>query len=143
MTGMYATFGTDRRMEEQGIILDYGDFRVTVARAGGANKAYALRLDAKVKPHRRAIDLGVLDDTISNRLLREVFAETVVKRWEVKRDGEWVDGIDAPDGGVLPFSRENVITTFEALPDLFTDIREQATRHTLFRQELREGDAGN
>jgi hypothetical protein len=67
----------------------------------------------------------------------------VIRDWEVKVGDEWQQGIENPDGGVLPFSKENILLTFNNLPDLFADIMEQAGKAMLFRLALREEAAGN
>lgn len=141
--GMYEDFKTDAAMERDGIVLDYGEFRVTVARAGGANKQYLKLLEVKTRPHQRAIQAGLLDNERSMAILREAYAETVVRNWEVRREDQWVQGIEGADGTLLPFTKENVLTTFQNLPDLFQDLMEQAGRGMLFRAALREQAGGN
>jgi len=140
---MYKEFLTNEKSEREGIILDYGDFRVTVARAGGANKDYAKILERKTRPHRRAIQTGNFTNEQAKALLREVSAEAVVRRWEVQQEGKWVDGIEGPNGDLLPFSKENVLMTFNALPDLFEDIQEQSQKIALYKDDLLEQAAKN
>jgi hypothetical protein len=147
--GMYDQFKTDGNLETQGIVLDYGDFRVTVARAGGANKRFERTLEAKTKAYKRAIQTETLPNEKGKAILREVFAEAVVLNWEVRKPGKkegedtWEVGIEGPSGDVLPFSADNVAATFKALPDLFADIQEQAGKVSLFRAAVLEAEAGN
>lgn len=152
--GMYQQFKTDPEVEKKGIDLNYGHFRVTVARSGGANKAYQRMLENKTRPYQRAIATGVMDNDRSMGIIREVFAETVILGWEVLAkknendelemvevndpEGEFVKGIEGPDGTILPVTVENLVKTFEALPDLFFDLRAQSDNMQLFRQGLRE-----
>lgn len=142
---MYTQFKTDVQLEQKGIIIDYGDFRVTVARAGGGNKKFARALEAKTKPLRRAIQTETLSNERGDEVLQEVYAEAVVLLWETKVDGKWQKGIENPvEGGkLLPFSAANVLATFKALPEIFADLREQAARMVLFRQDLMDNDQGN
>jgi hypothetical protein len=141
---MYAQFKTDGDLEAAGIVLDYGLFRVTVGRAGGSNKRFERVLEAKTKPFRRAIQTDTMDNKRGAEILREVYAEAVVLNWEVKQeDGSWAQGIEAEDGSLLPFSKDNVLATFNALPDLFADIQEQAGKVALFRAAVREAEGGN
>ncbi len=140
---MYNQFQTDTSLESKGVIVDYGDFRVTIGRAGGSNKRYARILAAKSKKHRRAIQTETITDEKALNLLREVFAESVVFNWETKVDGKWKKGIEGKDGKLLQFTVDNIIATFVALPDLFADIQEQAGSITLFRVVINEEDAGN
>jgi hypothetical protein len=142
---MYELFSSDPSAEKEGIALDYGEFRVTIARAGGANKRYAKLLNQKSKPFQRLIQLDQLDNDKAIEILMDVHSLCVVKNWEVKdEDGKWVDGIESADGkAILPVTPANIFDTFKALPDLFADIREQAEKGALFRNALREEAAGN
>lgn len=145
---MYKQFKTDDALEKQGIVIDYGSFRVTVARAGGSNKRFATLLDATSKPYRRAIQLETLPPEIADRIMREVFASAVVLNWEVNTTPDadeptWTVGIEQEDGSLGPFNKEAVMAAFVALPDLFADIREQAQKASLFREEIRTAEAGN
>ena len=140
---MYGQFQTDTNLESQGIVIDYGTFRITVARAGGANKRFAKTLEAKTKPFKRAIQTDTMDNERGLEILRETYAEAVVLNWETKKDGVFVQGIESQDGGILPFNKENVVFTFQNLPDLFTDIQQQAEKSALFRKFLQEQDAKN
>lgn len=71
----------------------------------------------------------------------------MVLNWEVKEtkgDKEtWKQGIEGPDGSILPFNEENLIATFAALPDLFLDIQVQSSKMKLFMAAEREADAKN
>lgn len=140
---MYGLFKTDGSLENSGVIIDYGSFRVTLARAGGSNKKYIKSLESKVKPYKRAIQTDTLDADRQVAILREVYAEAVVLNWEVKNAGKFVQGIESPEGEILGFNKENVIDAFSNLPDLFQDIQEQASKASLFRQDILEEDSGN
>lgn len=141
---MYKQFQTDENLEKKGIVIDYGDFRITIARAGGANKKFARVLEAKTKPYRRAIQTETMDNDRAMELLRETYAEAVILNWETKVEGEWNVGIENPDGEeLLPFSGDSVLQTLQALPDLFLDLQQQAGKVALFRQSIIEDDAGN
>lgn len=152
--GAFDLFSTNKEFEQGGIWLDYGQFRIKVARAGGFNRAFALRMDAVMKPYRRAIESETMDVALADRLLRTIYVDTVVKAWEVRRPAEgeepgdddpWVAGMDNPDDDdvLLEFNKDNVTRTFELLPDLFRDVREQATKSALFRKDIAEVEAKN
>jgi hypothetical protein len=89
------------------------------------------------------MDAGLLKTERAEDILRETYAEAVILNWEVLQDGQWVQGIEGPNGDLLPFTKANVVQALAALGDLFNDIREQATSHALFRAEVREAEAGN
>ena len=114
---VYAAFETSKPLESDGIAVDYGDFRFTIARAGGSNRRYLYALERKMRPHRRALAAGVLDEEVATRLLAEAYAEAVILGW---------DGVTDRDGNALPFTRENCVRLLLDLPELFADLREQA-----------------
>ena len=43
----------------------------------------------------------------------------------------------------MPVTKENLLTIFRLLPDLFSDIVEQTNKATMFRKALLEQEAGN
>lgn len=129
---IFNLFDTDKSLEKNGIVLDYGSFTITIARAGGANEAYEKRMSALAAPHRRQIQAGILPIEKQKEMLRLAYAQTVVKGWDescAKEAGE--------------FSTENCIKLFEKYPDLFDDIVEQATSSALFRKDVLEAGAKN
>ncbi len=147
--GMYSQFKTDKALESKGIVIDYGDFGVTIARAGSANSKFVRNHEFLTKPVRRLIEQEILPREREMAINRELYAKSVVLNWEVKdgvdKDGQdkWKQGIEGPDGATLPFTEENVISTFENLQDLFSDITVQATNMKLFLASNREADAKN
>jgi hypothetical protein len=146
--GLKKQFKTDEKLETEGIVLDYGDTRIRIARAGGANKRYVKLLSRLTKPLRRAIATESLGDEQANDIMRVAFAKEVVLGWETKVGDKWISGVDPQDAGVdgtdlLPANADNYVKVFENLPDLFTDIQQQAAASTLFRAELDEAELGN
>lgn len=147
---IYGAFLTDKNLEKTGIWLDYGAFRVRIARQGGANKAFARLLEAKTRPYQRAIKTETLDNAVAERLMREVFAEAVVLSWETKvtdpADAEkftWEKKVVFVDGTSATPGSQAYVRIFEELPDLYADIQEQAVKAANFRQAQREANAGN
>lgn len=143
---MYSLFKTYEELEQKGIVIDYGSFQITIARAGGANKKFARLLEAKAKPYKRMIHADMLDSDVGLRILREVYAEAVILNWETKDEsGDFVQGLEDPrdPSAIVPYSRENVLRALEALPELFDDLKEQAGKAALFREEILEQDAKN
>lgn len=137
---LYQLFKTNENLETDGILIEYGEtpegapVRIRIARAGGKNTAFTKALEKATRPHRKAIQTGSLSNEVADRLYKEVFADTVVLGWE---------NVTGPDGEALEFSRENVLKLFNDLPDLFADLREQASNAALFREEVLEADLGN
>lgn len=137
-------FKTDRGLERTGIKMDYGDFRVLIARAGGANEEFKRTFTKLFEPHKRAAGMGRMPEDVAEDLLIKAFAKSVVLGWETRVDGEWVSGIDFEDGeGVQPYSEENVIRVFKEVPDIFRELREDADNIANFRREHLEESAKN
>lgn len=155
--GGYGSFRSDIDAEQEGVVLDYGPFRVTIARAGGSNKAYERVLEALTKPYRRAIQLETLDAKVSEKIMKEAMAKAVILNWEVLVDADglpdadgkdWVQGLEHPDtGDLLPFGWENVMEVLQhkEIQNLYHDLRVQSGKEALFLQTRREeeGNASN
>ncbi len=143
---------TDPTKERDGVPLDFGDHRVTLRRQGGANEAYERELDKESKPFRAALRAGVFPKHREEEIVFKVFARTCLVKWETLKstlgklaEGEedgFVDGIDLR-GKLAPFTEENAVAVYKALPSLFLDHREAARGDQLFRLEQRESEAGN
>lgn len=134
MSSPYELFSTEESLETKGVELDYGDFSITVARAGGANRAYQKSLEAKTKPIRRALAAGQADPKRTTAIMQEVFAETVVLGWK---------GVTDANGKKMTFNKANVVKLFKDLPDLFADVMGQASSHMVFQAADLEADQGN
>jgi len=149
MSNMFDQFETDPVLETEGIWIDYGNFRVQIARAGGANKKYLSYAEAKTKPFRRAIAAGTMPEERSRALLYDIYAKTVILNWQIadgeEKDGntKWKNGIHKKGGGILEVTPENIALTFKLLPSLFMDLQQSAEGISLFRKEEMEADAKN
>jgi hypothetical protein len=130
----YELFETDKKVEEDGIDIDYGEFQIKIARSGGANQKYAKTLEILTKPHRRAIQTETADVKLVQKLLVEAHAKAVVLGWTGVKDRE---------GKPMKFSVDNCIKLFNDLPDLFSDVQEQAAKTGLFRKTVIEESSGN
>lgn len=137
---LYSQFKTDNALEQQGIILEYGEnadgkpISIRIARAGGSNVQYTRLIEARVKPYRRQIQNETIERAMVEKILREVYAESIVLGWENVTD---------ENGKALPFTVANCMKLFEDLPDLFQDIQDQSQRAALFRQDILEKDSKN
>lgn len=138
LRGPEALFKTDKGLEQEGIWIDYGDFRIKISRAGPSNKKFKRAFEAAMKPHRRAMANDTLSDKVADRVTQQVWAETIVMGWDSPLGGDVIPYGD----GELKFNAENCVKLFQDLPDLFVDIREQSTKLGLFVADA-ETDAGN
>lgn len=147
---MYEQLETDPALETKGVEVTYGSFRVTLARAGGANKKYEKLLDARSKPHRRAMKTETMDNDVAIDIMREVYADSIILHWEAKNDkGEWEVGIEAKPKKagdavkLVPFNRDNAVQAMVDLPVLLEWFKDDAEKLALYLVQHQEKDAGN
>lgn len=132
---IYDKFGTDKKAEQEGIVLDYGDgMEIRIARAGGSNTKFEKAVQQRMRKYGLQAKHDLLEPEQQREIFRDVLAETVVLGW---------DGMYDRDGEEIPFSKENCIQLFKDLPDLFDDVLEQSRKSSLFKQSLLEAEAGN
>jgi hypothetical protein len=134
MSSIYDAFKTDSDAEQNGIDLDFGDFKVTIARSGGANKKYETLVRQKLDRYKRAIAFNALPEEIAKKVLIECFAEAVVLGWE---------GVMDENGLTIDFSVTNCIKLFTELPEFFTQVREESEKIGNFLVAKRKAAAGN
>lgn len=132
---------TSTKLELEGSFLEIGNNRVRLARAGGFNHAFNAAIQAAHKKWGRAIELDVLPDEQSRRILYEIYARHVVKSWETDvapegEEPEWRDGIEGPAGELLPTNVENVVEYFVEVPDFFVECKKHAEASQYYRQQL-------
>ena len=131
---LYKQFKTDRNKETgEGITLNYGDAKIIIHRAGGANSEYRKKHNANLREFGREIDNGTFTPEEDAQVMAELYADTVIKGWE---------GVADENGKPLPFNRENVVKLMTDLPELFNDIKSAATTVALFKQKQIEEDVG-
>lgn len=148
MANPYQMFAVDKRTEQEGIFVNYGDFRLRIARAGGSNQRFRRLLQAKLKPYRHQLDNETMDDAVSELLFRECYAEAVVQGWETKvvaEDGteKWEPWLETPDNPRLPFTVENCVKVLTDLPDMFRDLQAVAGKAAHFRRIEEDEDVKN
>lgn len=137
---LYSQFKTDKSVEQEGVVLEYGKtddgkiISIRIARAGGANLRYTKLLEVAIKPYRRQLQNETLDNNVAESITQLVYAQSIVLGWENVEDAE---------GKPMEFTVDNCIKLFKDLPDLWSDIQSQANRAALFRQDILEADAKN
>lgn len=157
--GLYEKMQTSSRLETEGIWLQIDDNRIRLARAGGKNTKFIVAAEKVAREHKRALDL--MGEAQGRKLFGKLFAEIIVLDWLVQDDEgdldeeglpidpetseveRWKRGIPRPGGKVVDFNVDNVLQTFDDLPDLLRVIKETAEDASLFRQELLKGIEGN
>lgn len=128
---LYEAFGTEKSYETDGVTLDFGVARFKVRRAGGSNRKFLTTLSAKLRPHRRALSAGTMDDAVAEDLQMEVYFETVVLGWE---------GVTNRAGEPLEYNLVNFKQVMRDLPDLWATLREEADNMKNFQMDAAKAD---
>lgn len=125
-------FATDPELELNGVWVELGQgARAKLARTG--NDKYNKRMDALMRPHRRQLRIGQMDDGVFDQILIRVIAETVLLDWENIEDG----------GTPVPYSKENAIKYLTDFKDFRNMIAEIANEMETFRAVEVEESAKN
>lgn len=145
---MYAAFATDPKKEADGIFVEFGEFRVLIRRAGGANKLYQKTMETLVAPHRRILQLGQLQEGTMKAILAEGYATAIVVDWQYQMDDglgakEWKSGIELPDRTMGEVTVENVKAVLLAYPVIMDALKETAEAIAGFKSEADEAAKGN
>jgi hypothetical protein len=124
---IYQSFKTDTVIEQDGVLIDYQDFRVRLRRSGGSNKKYAAVFQKAMKPWRTK-DIDKEDVQVRRDLMTSVFVEScyVEHSWETKVDGQFVKGVETESGEIVPGTQANVLKTLKDLPDLCQGLMREA-----------------
>lgn len=138
------TFGTDKSKESEGVWIDVaadGDTvaRMRILRMGSSNKKFVARYTALTKKlrftrgNKRDLELAAS---------REAFIDGCLLDWEN------IENIHPAKPGeekepYMPFTKENAMLLFKALPDLFDLVVNQATELENFQSEVNEESAKN
>lgn len=153
------TFHTDAVAEVEGVtvpvaINEYNGKEITIrlSRMGSRNKRYTKELNRVTKPHESAIQNGAMDNDLARGMLQEVFADTILLGWDnlptsdlTGHDTDWAAEQEGrvADSDPLPFTRENALALFAAMPDLYDDWEQRAQKAAAFREAGREASRGN
>ena len=157
--GLYDKMKTSPKLESEGIWLQIDDTRIRLARAGGKNTKFITAAEKIAREHKRSLDL--MGEEQGRKLFSKLYAEIIVLDWLTKakdgtldedadaaaedlpEDKRWKRGISGPDGSIRDFNVENILKTFDDLPDLLKIVKETAEDAALFRQSLLKDVEGN
>lgn len=128
---VFDLFGTSPKLENEGVVLDFGGPRFRVLRANPANRKYKSVFNAKTRPYAQALQRGALSEEKSDEILMDVFFETVVLGWE---------NVTNQAGEPLDFNRANFMWLMKQLPDLWTAIRQESSNIENFQEANPEED---
>lgn len=151
MSSIYDMFDVDKKLEKEGIIVNYGDVRFVIARAGGSNKKFRDVFAARSKPYQRQMANDQLAEEVAAKLLAQVYAESVILRIDARSketpEGapeEWLESqFYEREGTLVEDTVKNRVELLTNLPELFTDLQSMATKAANFRTKEIEETEGN
>jgi len=132
MSSLFKKFETNPDKETQGTIIEFEpnedgtvpSFRI--ARAGGANKRYAIEVEREARPYRRQLELGTMKSEVSEALMRKVFVHTILLDWS---------NVQGKDDKPIEYNEENAIALMTKLPDLYDALLKASQDASLFKDD--------
>lgn len=117
----------DETVEADGVDINFGKGRViTIRRSSAKNREYKAAMSRVFKPHQKIGGMLTIDDESAEKLLVQVYSETVVVGWK---------GFIDDKGAQIPFSRSNCIELLTDAPEVFEHIKNESARFSNFAKE--------
>lgn len=138
--GLFADFKTNTDFEVNGVEVEFSmnaDGTIPtfiISRMGKSNKAYTKALEAASRPYRRQIEAGSMNNDVAEKMMMDVFVDTVLKGWK---------NVQYENGTPIEFSKVQAKLLFSELPDLYNELVERASKLSTFRTESLEEEAKN
>jgi hypothetical protein len=99
-----------------------------------SNQRYTKCLERESKPHQRLIELKRLPAETDAAIMRRVFCQTILLGWENVQD---------VNGKPFVYTLENAIKLLTDLPELFTQLKIEASNRSRFLEAELEDEAKN
>lgn len=135
-------FKTDKRLETEGLEVNYGTTVITVCRAGKKNKAYQRALARGLKPHQASLQAGAADEAAMQKVVIRAFCDHVIRDWRTVVDGGLQQGIEPENEGdpLIPFTADNAyeVLVQDEFHDMVEDLLEKAMNRKLFLEDMEE-----
>lgn len=127
-TNLDKHFKTDTNLEKEGVdfaLDDKTSFRVR--RFNGSNPRVKAAMAAYYKPYARQIEMGTLPQEKSTEIQVHLFVDVCLAAWE---------GVEDESGKPIEFSKQNAISLFKSLPELFETLWKYANDFANYKEEL-------
>lgn len=137
---IYETFRTNKKAEREGVWRNFPANKdgtipgFKLARMSSNNPEYVKRVEAINRQFKTEITLDILTEEQAKGPWLDAFVDTILIEWR---------NIQTPEGVVIEYTHDNAKKLMEDLPDLFTLLREDATKLSTFRDAEIETNAGN
>jgi hypothetical protein len=120
----------DEDAEANGVELAFANGRfISITRAGSSNKKYKSTMARVFKPHMMTTGVISASDEEASKLLKEVYAESIVVGWRGFKDAE---------GKEINFTKSNCIELFDDAPEIFEIVQNEASKFSNFARRDEE-----
>lgn len=135
---LFARYKTDKKLETEGVWVDFGDgIHVKLGRLQ-SKEARTLRRRLE-KPY---ANMDRVPEEVSEQILNKIMAQVVVKGWSDDLPGG-SETIQDEDGTPLACTPENILLIFSKIPDFRDDLVTAAMTRDTFKAEENADKAGN
>jgi len=124
-------FKTDKSLESNGVWVDIGKgTKLLVARL--YNPAHKAALREAMKPYKRQVESGTMDDGLAEDIVNAIMARTILLNWDGLTEG----------GEPVPYSVEKAVE-YLSIPDFSALVQEIAGNMETYRSVKAEEDEKN
>lgn len=143
--GIWDELGSDANIEIDGALMDFGDNRLWLARAGGANESYTQFIQKRTMVESRKHPNRNIPVEILEKITREGVARHVIKRLWCEKHGEGYLHIPelGPQWDKIPLSPNAMIDLFTNFKELWMRVQEFCSDLYNYRQEEEDNAVGN
>lgn len=132
--GNISDYQTSGDVENNGVILSFGDGRtITIKRAGGSNVDFKTLFAKEYGELDKSVDGKVMDEDNATDVMFNVYAKTIVIDWS---------GFKSPKGAAIPFTVANCVSLFKESEEIWLSVYDNAQKLSNFRA-LEVEEAGN
>lgn len=141
-------YKTNNALETEGVAVPIGEPNedgsiptLVIGRTSKSNKPYQAALSKAAAPFQRQLQMKVDVSQQLEKAFMEVFCDTILRGWSNILLSD-VTGNET-DTGYAEFSKQNALSLFNRLPDIYEFAQEQASNVSLFLEHSREENAKN
>lgn len=127
-SNLHKHFKTNSVLEKEGVDFALDDkTSFKVRRFNAQNPRVKAAMAAYHKPYARQIEMGTLPIEKSDEITIKLFIDVCLVSWE---------GVEDEKGQPIEYTKENAITLFKELPDLFDTLWKYANDFASFKEDV-------
>jgi hypothetical protein len=132
---LFKAYKTNHKSETEGTWIDFGSgVSFKLARESELNQEYQAKYTALIERFGRDIANGSIDPEVDRKATLELFLECTLKDWR---------GVTNEEGELLEFNTDNARWLMQELPDLYIELKREASLRKNFLVSKDREDAKN